>query len=183
MIGIDSPVKHEAFPDTVQRKVEEVNGELPIGQQEHLPPSWAAMFDGSHHMLVQKSLLPGAKEEAISPSEGKGKKRRAPLPPSDKPPYTTGAQTMSDQLGKENIWNNSHKNSSPDSISSSVPHFKQPIAAPRRPTPWQKGTFADSENPANSGTKVDNSDEPIPAPRQKLVKEMLEPRICFHSQV
>uniref|UniRef100_A0A670ITH4 Rhotekin 2 n=1 Tax=Podarcis muralis TaxID=64176 RepID=A0A670ITH4_PODMU len=150
-MSIDSPVKHEAFPDTVQRKVEEVNGELPIGQQEHLPPSWAAMFDGSHHMLVQKSLLPGAKEEAISPSEGKGKKRRAPLPPSDKPPYTTGAQTMSDQLGKENIWNNSHKNSSPDSISSSVPHFKQPIAAPRRPTPWQKGTFADSENPANSG--------------------------------
>ncbi|XP_053244340.1 rhotekin-2 isoform X1 [Podarcis raffonei] len=183
-MSIDSPVKHEAFPDTVQRKVEEVNGELPIGQQEGLPPSWAAMFDGSHHMLVQKSLLPGAKEEAISPSEGKGKKRRAPLPPSDKPPYITGARTMSDQLGKENIWNNSpHKNSSPDSISSSVPHFKQPIAAPRKPTPWQKGNFADNENPADSGTKVDNSDKPIPAPRQKLVKEMLEPRICFHSQV
>ncbi|XP_061491099.1 rhotekin-2 isoform X2 [Rhineura floridana] len=184
-MSIDSPVKQESLTDIVEQKTEEANGELLTGQQEEwAPPLWATTFDGSHQKFVLKSMLSGTNEETVNPSAGKGKKRRARLPPSDKPPYTIAAQTLSDQLGKENIRNNSPlicKDSS-DSSLSSVPHFKQPVAAPHKQT-WQKCTSVDDKNPALSATKVVHSDKPIPAPRQKSVKEMLEPRICFQSQV
>ncbi|XP_062987707.1 rhotekin-2 [Elgaria multicarinata webbii] len=169
-MSIDSPAKY----DIVQQKIEEANGSWLIGQEEEGGPPWAAVFDGSHQVLVQKNMFPGVNEEAVNPHEGKGKKRRAPLPPSDKPPYTSAALTSSNQWGKENILNNSPlpcRKCSSNSSLSSVLHFKRPIAAPRKPVSCQKGTFADIESPGPSATKAACGDKPIPVPRQKSVQD------------
>ncbi|KAJ7324301.1 hypothetical protein JRQ81_017321 [Phrynocephalus forsythii] len=161
-MSIDSPVKHEASIDMAQRK---------CGQSQRVcaPPSWAAMFDGSHQMLLQKDTPPGANVETVNLNEGKAKKRRAPLPPSDKPRSPSAVQS-SDQGSKENIWNGSvltSPNCSSDSSISSPLHVKQPIAARRKPASCQKGTAAESEEqPLGAIT----CDKPIPAPRQKSVK-------------
>ncbi|XP_020648862.3 rhotekin-2 [Pogona vitticeps] len=173
-ISIDSPVKHEALIDTVQRKCGKTQGVSLAGQgQECTPPSWAAMFDGSHQMLVQKNTSPGTNVEIINLNEGKAKKRRAPLPPSDKPVRPSAVQRLSDQGSKENIWNCSlltSQNCSSDSRVSSILHFKQPIAAPCKLTSCQKGTVADSEELPSSASKGIYCEKPIPAPRQKSVK-------------
>ncbi|XP_053164859.1 rhotekin-2 isoform X2 [Hemicordylus capensis] len=185
-MSIDSPVKCEGLIEIVQQRIEETNGAFLINQQEECAlPLWAAMFDGTHQMLVQKSKLLGANRETVNLNEGKGKKRRAPLPPSDKPPHTSVAQTPSDQQGKENLWNNSpliSKNSS-DSKLSSVPPLQRPTAAPRKPTSCQKSTITDNENPVPLATKCVPADKPVPAPRQRSVKEVLDPRSCLQSQV
>ncbi|XP_042315349.1 rhotekin-2 [Sceloporus undulatus] len=185
-MSIDSPVKHEALIDTVQRKSEASDGALVVGQEEEcVSPSWAAMFDGSHHMLVQKSTLSEPNVEAVKLNEGKGKKRRAPLPPSDKPPYTLTTQTSPDQRSKENIWNSSPltcRTCSDPSLSAML-HFKQPIAAPRKPAPCQKSTFTVDENPVLSATKAICDNKPIPAPRKKSLKEKLDPSSRLQSLV
>ncbi|KAH0623494.1 hypothetical protein JD844_006289 [Phrynosoma platyrhinos] len=185
-MSIDSPVKHEALIDTVQRKNETTDGALAVGHEEEcVPPSWAAMFDGSHHMLVQKSTLSEAHVEAVNLNEGKGKKRRAPLPPSDKPPYTLTTQTSPDLKSKENIWNSSltRRTCSSDSSLSAVLHFKQPVATPRKPAPCQKGTFTVDENPVLSATRTICDNKPIPFPRKKSLKEKLDPRSRLQSLV
>nr|XP_008112966.1 PREDICTED: rhotekin-2 isoform X1 [Anolis carolinensis] len=185
-MSIDSPVKHGALIDKVQRKSEETNRALVFGQEEkYASPSWAAMFDGSHHMLVQKSTPPEANVGAVNVNEGKGKKRRAPPPPSDKLPDALKAQ-VSDRGSKENIWNCSpvtRRTCSSDSSSSAVLHYKQPFAISPKPTSCQKGTFTDDENPVLSATKVLCDDKPIPAPRKKSLKEKLDPRSRLQSLV
>uniref|UniRef100_A0A8D2LP15 Rhotekin 2 n=1 Tax=Varanus komodoensis TaxID=61221 RepID=A0A8D2LP15_VARKO len=181
--SIDSPAKHEAVINIMQQKTEEASGGLLIGEEEEeedAPPSWAAIFDGSHQMRVEKNRLSGANEEDVNLHEGKGKKRRAPLPPSDKSPYTLAKQT-SNQQGKENIWNNSPllcRKNSPDSCLSSVLFFKQPLAAAHKPVSCQKGTSADREGPAPSARKAACGDKPIPALRQKLIRETDAPVPC-----
>ncbi|XP_060097087.1 rhotekin-2 [Heteronotia binoei] len=166
---IDSPVKHEGLIDIVQQKKEETNGKFQVGQYEEcLSPPWSAMFDGSHQMVVQKNTLPGASKETVNPSGSKGTKRRAPLPPSDKPPYASAAQIPPAQLNKENIENNSplaHRICSFDSGQISLPPLQRPVVAPRISVSCWKGTSADEETPVSS-TK------PVPAPRQKSVKEV-----------
>uniref|UniRef100_A0A8D2LMC0 Rhotekin 2 n=1 Tax=Varanus komodoensis TaxID=61221 RepID=A0A8D2LMC0_VARKO len=182
-MSIDSPAKHEAVINIMQQKTEEASGGLLIGEEEEeedAPPSWAAIFDGSHQMRVEKNRLSGANEEDVNLHEGKGKKRRAPLPPSDKSPYTLAKQT-SNQQGKENIWNNSPllcRKNSPDSCLSSVLFFKQPLAAAHKPVSCQKGTSADREGPAPSARKAACGDKPIPALRQKLIRETDAPVPC-----
>ncbi|XP_048362637.1 rhotekin-2 isoform X2 [Sphaerodactylus townsendi] len=176
---IDSPVKHEGSIDIVQRKIEEAHGKFRVGQEEQrVPPPWAAMFESSHQMLVQKNRIPGTNKEIVPPNESKGTKRRAPLPPSDKPPYSSAVQTPSIQLDKENIGKNSlaHRVCSFDSGQTSSPHLQRPIMAPCKSVTCWKGTSADDKTSASFPTK------PVPAPRQKLAQELLVSRSRLQSQ-
>lgn len=172
--------------DIVQRRIEETNGEfLARQEEEHAPSLWAAMFNGSSPMLVQKNMLPEANVEVAAPGEGKGKKRRAPLPPSHRPSFASGAQTPTNEPGKENAWNNSPIASRhcSDSTLSSVPHLQRPAAAPRKPGSCQKGTIRSNESLVPPATKSACGEKPVPAPRQKSVNRLLGPRACLQSQV
>ncbi|NXU58778.1 RTKN2 protein, partial [Turnix velox] len=101
-MSIDSPVKHEGLADIIQRKIQESDGEFLLGQQKESASSlWASLFDGSHEMVVQKNTHPGSNRDTASPTHARGKKRRAPPPPSDKLPYSTKAQVNTEQLSKE----------------------------------------------------------------------------------
>uniref|UniRef100_A0A452TMP3 Rhotekin-2 n=1 Tax=Ursus maritimus TaxID=29073 RepID=A0A452TMP3_URSMA len=57
-MSIDSPVKLESLTDTIQKKLEETNGQFLISQHEessqHL---WASLFDGNHQVVIQKKVL------------------------------------------------------------------------------------------------------------------------------
>ncbi|TFK11740.1 myb-related protein A [Platysternon megacephalum] len=189
-MSIDSPVKHEGLTDIIQRKIEETDGEFLIGQQkESVPSVWAPLFDGSHQMLVQKNtVFPDANSEIVSPNDGKGKKRRAPLPPSDKLPYSSKTQMSTDQLDKENLWKKPaiarRTSSSFDAKLSSMMHqLQRPIAAPCKLVPCRKSSSIDSENPLSSVTETESETKPVPAPRQKSIKEILDPRSWLQSQV
>lgn len=87
-MSIDSPIRLESLTDIMQKKIEETNGQFLIGQhEESSPPPWATLFDGNHQLVVQKKVLPPPSKLF---HEGKGKKRRAPLPPPDKTPFSLG---------------------------------------------------------------------------------------------
>lgn len=152
-----------------------------IGQQQDCTPPhlWAAMFDGSHQTLVQKSMIPGTSRETVN-LKGKGKKRRAPLPPTNKPPYSSVPQTSSEQLGKENIGNNycgTCWDLDSEEELSSEHRSERPIAPPRKHLSSKELIFSGIENSVLCG------DQPVPAPRNKSVKDILEPRFWFQSQV
>uniref|UniRef100_A0A3P9NQZ9 Rhotekin 2 n=1 Tax=Poecilia reticulata TaxID=8081 RepID=A0A3P9NQZ9_POERE len=93
-LSINSPNKFESITDIIHSKIEETDGRFLIGQEEETaPPNWSSLFDGSHSVVVEKSLLSQSKTSTpcASPSTGStplsNKKRRAPPPPSDvKPP-------------------------------------------------------------------------------------------------
>ncbi|KAG6937241.1 rhotekin 2 [Chelydra serpentina] len=189
-MSIDSPVKHEGLTDIIQRKIEETDGEFLIGQQKESAPSvWAPLFDGSHQMLVQKNIVfPDANSEIVSPNDGKGKKRRAPLPPSDMLPYSSKTQMSTDQLDKENLWKKPaiarRTSSSFDAKLSSMMHqLQRPIAVPRKLVPCRKSSSVDIENPLSSVTERESETKPVPAPRQKSIKEILDPRSWLQPQV
>lgn len=169
LIGIDSPVKHEGLTDRVQQKNEETSGNIRVGQlEECLSPLWAAMFDGSHQIVVQKNTLPGTSKGTVNPNGSKGTKRRAPLPPSDKPPYLSAVQTPPSQLNKENIENNfplECRNRSFDSGQTSFPHLQRPMVAPRKLGTCWRSSSSDDETPVSSV-------KPVPTPRQKSVKDV-----------
>uniref|UniRef100_A0A8C8RLD0 Rhotekin 2 n=1 Tax=Pelusios castaneus TaxID=367368 RepID=A0A8C8RLD0_9SAUR len=188
-ISIDSPAKHESLTDILQRKIEETDGEFLLGQQKESAPSlWAPLFDGSHQMLVQKHIVvPDAKSEIISPTDGKRKKRRAPLPPSDKPPFSSKAQMSTDQLDKESVSKkpaiNSRTSSFDVKLSSMMHQLQRPIAAPRKLVPCRKSSSTDNENLVSSVIKTESETKPVPAPRQKSIKEILNPRSWLQTQV
>ncbi|KAK1793620.1 hypothetical protein P4O66_011986 [Electrophorus voltai] len=89
-ISIGSPGKFESLTDIIHNKIEETDGRFLIGQEEEKePPHWAAMFEGSRPMVVQKTVLSPGKESVQSTSSpvlNSTKKRRAPPPPPDKSP-------------------------------------------------------------------------------------------------
>ncbi|KYO28182.1 rhotekin-2 [Alligator mississippiensis] len=186
-ISIDSPKKHKGLVDIIQRKIEETDGEFLIGQQkESVPSLWAPIFAGAHQMLVQKSIVLPC--ETTSPNDSKGKKRRAPLLPTDKPPYSSKTQMNTDQLDKENFGKKSaitHRTSSSfdSKLSSVMHHLQKPVAAPRKLGPCGKSSLPDSENPFFSVTEREFEAKPVPAPRKKPVKEMLDPRSWMESQM
>ncbi|XP_075791001.1 rhotekin-2 isoform X2 [Pelodiscus sinensis] len=188
-MSIDSPVKHEGLTDIIQRKIEETDGEFLIGQQKESGPSvWAPLFDGSHQMHVQKNIVfPDASSEVVSPNDGKVKKRRAPLPPSDKSPYSSKEQMSTDQLDKENLWKKpaiAHNISSFDyKVSSMMYQLKKPIASPCKPVPCTQNSSMDYENPVSSVTESKSETKPVPAPRQKSVQEILAPQSWLQSQI
>ncbi|KAM5236453.1 rhotekin-2 [Ctenodactylus gundi] len=179
-MSIDSPMKLESLTDIIQRKIEETNGQFLIGQKEEssLPP-WASIFDGSHKMLVQKKVLSPTGEEL---HDGKRKKRRAPLPPPDKPPCSLQTQSNIDQLVKDSSGKADASRTSPldTRLSTLMHHLQKPIAAPRKLLSARKNSLTDGEH---TDTKTNFEAKPVPAPRQKSIKDILDPRSWLQAQV
>ncbi|NXN47048.1 RTKN2 protein, partial [Rhinoptilus africanus] len=180
-MSIDSPVKHEGLADIIQRKIEESDGKFLLGQQKESASSlWASLFDGSHEMVVQKNTHLGSKRDTASPTDGRGKKRRAPPPPSDKLPYSAKAQVDTERLGKENQEKPERTSAGTSSFDSELPTVTQqlqtPIAAPRKIGPCRKISLAGCGNPSSLATKTESETKPVLTPRQKCITEMLNPR-------
>ncbi|XP_069549026.1 rhotekin-2 [Brachyistius frenatus] len=92
-LSINSPGKFESITDIIHNKIEETDGLFLIGHEdEKEAPNWSTLFDGSHSMVLQKNILSQSKTSTpcSSPNTGStpigNKKRRAPLPPSDREP-------------------------------------------------------------------------------------------------
>ncbi|XP_068615319.1 rhotekin-2-like, partial [Brachionichthys hirsutus] len=95
-LSINSPGKLESITDMIHNKIEETDGRFLIGHEaEKEAANWSTLFEGSHSLVVQKSILSQSKTstpcsspnpDTSSPSVG-SKKRRAPPPPSDREPY------------------------------------------------------------------------------------------------
>ncbi|XP_073935059.1 rhotekin-2 isoform X2 [Castor canadensis] len=178
-MSIDSPVKPESLTDIIQKKIAETNGQFLIGQdEESLPPPWATVFDGNHKMIIQKKVLSPAKEP---PRDGKRKKRQAPLP-SDKPPFSLKTQYNTDQLVKDNGGNTSVFRGLPldTRLSTLMHHLQKPIVAPQKLLPARKNSLTDGEH---TDTKTNFEAKPVPAPRQKSIKDVLDPRSWLQAQV
>ncbi|XP_052532584.1 rhotekin-2 isoform X1 [Tympanuchus pallidicinctus] len=178
-MSIDSPVKHEGLADITQRKIEESDGEFLLCQQKEPASSfWASLFDGSHEMVVQKNM------HTASPNDGRGKKRRAPPPPSDKPAYNAKARGNAEERDKEN-WERPDGTScsSLDSVlSMETQQLQAPAAAPRRICPCRKNSLADHRNPVSLVTKTESETKPVPTPRQKCITQVLDPRSRLQPQ-
>lgn len=177
--GIDSPVKLESVTDIIQKKIRETNGQSLIGRDdESTAPPWAAVFDGSHEMVIQKKVLSPTGKPA---PDGKRKKRRAPLPPTDQPPFSIKTQ------GKENQSEDSRAQVSVSGASPSDPRLsppthqlQKPVAAPRKLLPARKNSSADVEH---TDTKTSSDAKPVPVPRQKSIRDILDPRSWLQAQV
>ncbi|XP_006089775.1 rhotekin-2 [Myotis lucifugus] len=179
-MSIDSPIKLESLTDIIQKKIEETNGEFLIGQHEEpSPPPWAALFDGNHQVVIQKEILSPASKQL---PDGKRKKRRAPLPPPDKAPFSLKTQSNTDLLVKENGGKTCvSQTSSLDTKSSTlVHHLQKPMAAPRKLLPAWKNSLTDGEN---ADTRPSFEAKPVPTPRQKSIKDILDPRSWLQAQV
>ncbi|XP_015360184.1 rhotekin-2 [Marmota marmota marmota] len=179
-MSIDSPMKLESLTDIIQKKIEEMNGQFLIGQdEESSPPPWASVFDGNHKMVIQKKVLSPTSEQL---HDGKRKKRRAPLPPSDKPPFSLKTQSNTDQLVKDNWGEASISQTSPldTRLSILMHHLQKPIAAPRKLLPARKKTLTDG---AHTDTETNIEAKPVPAPRQKSIRDILDPRSWLQAQV
>lgn len=178
-MSIDSPVKHEGLADIIQRKIEKSDGEfLLCHQKEPASSLWASLFDGSHEMVVQKNM------HTASPNDGRGKKRRAPPPPSDKPAYNAKACGNIAELDKEN-WERPGGTScsSVDSaLSTETQQLQTPIAAPHNVCPCRKNSLADHRNPISLVTKTESETKPVPTPKQKRITEVLDPRSWLQPQ-
>ncbi|NXK42393.1 RTKN2 protein, partial [Piprites chloris] len=176
-MSIDSPVKLEGLADIIQRKIEESDGEFLLGQQKE-PASalWASLFDGSHEMTVQKNMPLDPKGDTTSPNDSRGKKRRAPPPPSDKSPYSAKAQVNTEQLGKENRGKPDHTSALESALATKMQQLQTPVAAPRKIGPCRKSGLAGQGNPTSLVSKTRSETKSVPTPRQKSITELLDPR-------
>lgn len=111
----------------------------------------------------------------------KGKKRRAPPPPPDKAPYVAEAK-VSDPSEKENMWPRSSfsRKSLDAKLNSIMQQFQRPIVAPRRPISSDKNVSNNDELQANNEENC--LCRPVPMPRQKSIKEWLDPRSWLQIQ-
>ncbi|XP_059375342.1 rhotekin-2-like isoform X1 [Carassius carassius] len=104
-LSIGSPGKFESLTDIIHNKIEETDGRFLIGQQEDTElPHWAALFEGSRPVVVQKTVLSPGKESnqsITSPVTANRIKRRAPPPPPDKLPFVQPTSLLPSQE-KEN---------------------------------------------------------------------------------
>ncbi|XP_077309924.1 rhotekin-2 [Lithobates pipiens] len=181
--SIGSPMKFESLTDILHRKIEESNGQFLIGQEDTAPPSWAALFDGNHQLHVEKNTLsPPLKGEVENVIDVKGKKRRAPPPPPNKTPYTVGDLKISDPSEKENIWQRSSfsRKSLDAKLNSIMQQFQRPMAAPQKPVTSDKN-ISNNDQLQTSNEEICPS-RPVPAPRQKSIKERLDPRSWLQIQ-
>uniref|UniRef100_A0A8C2LMC7 Rhotekin 2 n=1 Tax=Cricetulus griseus TaxID=10029 RepID=A0A8C2LMC7_CRIGR len=178
-MSIDSPVKLESLTEIIQKKIGETNGQVLISRDEaSMPPPWAAVFDGNHEMVIQKKVLSPTGKPA---PDGKRKKRRAPLPPTDQPPFSVKTQGGTDQSkGSEAQASVSGASPSDSRLSSSMHHFQKPVAAPRKLLSARKNSSADDEH---TDTKTSFEGKPVPAPRQKSIRDILDPRSWLQAQV
>lgn len=133
---------------------------------------------GPHFLMVttkwsSRKILSPASEQ---PPDGKRKKRRAPLPPSDKPPFSLKAQSNSEQQTLEDNWGKTDvSRTSPldTKLSTLMHHIQKPMAAPRKLLPAGRNSLPDSEQ---ADTQTSCEAKPVPAPRQKSIKDILDPR-------
>ncbi|KAM4703372.1 rhotekin-2 [Rhinophrynus dorsalis] len=177
-MSIGSPIKFESLTDILHRKIEETDGQFLIGQNEesHQPP-WAALFDGNHLLHVEKSKSsPDSKGQALIPADGKAKKRRAPPPPPNKTSYSARAHESTDLMEKENIWSRANiARKSFDTKMSAIMHqLQKPMAPPRKPLPVEKRHGV--EDKSEKHTEEDEPTKPVPTPRQRSIKGILDPR-------
>ncbi|XP_040291864.1 rhotekin-2 [Bufo bufo] len=171
-MSIGSPVQLESLTDILHRKIEETDGQFLIGQEDSVLPPWSALFDGNHELHIEKNTL-SPKNNESNPLDSKGKKRRAPPPPPNKTPYST-VQKVLDPTEKENIWPRSRK-SLDAKLSSIMQQFQKPTIPPR------KAMFPEG----NDQTERDAEElpsKPVPAPRQKSMKDRLVPKSWLQSQ-
>ncbi|KAG9484940.1 hypothetical protein GDO78_008184 [Eleutherodactylus coqui] len=176
-MSIGSPVKFESLTDILHKKIEETDGQFLIGQEDSVQPPWSALFDGNHQFHVEKKTLsPSSKNNEPNHPDGKGKKRRAPPPPPNITPYSAG-QKVSDPIEKENIWPRSSfsRKSLDAKLSSIMQQFQRPIAPPRKPI-LSEG----DEDQIKRDAELAPS-KPIPAPRQKSIKDRLVPKSWMQS--
>ncbi|XP_036121828.1 rhotekin-2 [Molossus molossus] len=179
-MSIDSPIKLESLTDIIQKKIEETNGQFLIGQREEsTPPPWTTLFDDKHEVALQKKTLSSASTQL---QDGKRKKRRAPLPPPDKAPFSLEMQSSTDQLVKDDREKTSvSQTSSLDTKLSTLMHdLQKPVAAPRKLPPARKSSLTNGQN---TDTKTNIEAKPVPAPRQKSIKDILDPRSWSQAQV
>ncbi|KAL2303179.1 hypothetical protein Nmel_010643 [Mimus melanotis] len=184
-MSIDSPLKHEGFSDIKRRKIEESDGEFLLGQQkESASALWASLFDGSHEMTVQKNMHLNPKRDITSPNGSRGKKIRAPPPPSEKSPYSAKAQVNTEQLGKENWRKPDHTSASGSSFGSVLVTKMQQLQTPTAPLckigPCGKSGLAGLENPISLMSKTKSETKPLPTSREKGITEILDPRSWLH---
>ncbi|XP_060698298.1 rhotekin-2 isoform X1 [Hemiscyllium ocellatum] len=104
-MNVQSPQKDESLVDIIRTRIQETDGEFLLTKQDLTePPQWAALFDGSHDMVVQRNVLtPNGSSKLALTSPGKAKKRPAPPPPVGKQPFLLGAPHP-EQCQKENTW-------------------------------------------------------------------------------
>uniref|UniRef100_A0A3B3V6Z1 Rhotekin 2 n=1 Tax=Poecilia latipinna TaxID=48699 RepID=A0A3B3V6Z1_9TELE len=109
-LSINSPNKFESITDIIHSKIEETDGRFLIGQEEERePPNWSSLFDGSHPVVVEKSVLSQSKTSTpcASPSTGStplgNKKRRAPPPPSDVKPFANPTRPDRSKTGRPSL--------------------------------------------------------------------------------
>uniref|UniRef100_A0A3B1JDE1 Rhotekin 2 n=1 Tax=Astyanax mexicanus TaxID=7994 RepID=A0A3B1JDE1_ASTMX len=175
-LSIGSPGKFESLTDIIHNKIEETDGRFLIGQEEERePPHWAALFEGSRPMVVQKTVLSPGKDSVqstSSPSSNSTKKRRAPPPPPDKLPFAHSV-TAPSCLEKENSSCKGMKSRtgrpSLDAKFSAIIHQLQKTHAPSRKNP---PLFSQAEH--TEINSIQASQPPIPAPRSKLRKSFRE---------
>ncbi|KAM8806431.1 LOW QUALITY PROTEIN: rhotekin-2 [Eudromia elegans] len=154
----------------LRKKLRKNGSEFLLGQQKESASSLRALLlNGSHKLVVQKNVHPGAGKEDMSPNDGHGKKRSAP-PSIHKSPYSVQTQ-VKESLGKEN-WEKS------GSTCESSP-FERPIAAPHKLPPCRKSSLTVHGNTLSLVIKTESE---TTSPRQKSIKEMLNPRSWLQPQ-
>lgn len=187
LTGIDSPVKLESITDIIQKKIGETNGQFLLGRDDGpTAPAWATVFDGSHEMVIQKKVVSPTDKPA---PDGKRKKRRAPPPPTDQPPFSVKTQGSSDQAkasgdqAKASGAQTSVSGASPSDPRLSPPPthpLQKPVAAPRKLLPTRQNSSADGGH-MDARTSFDA--KPVPVPRQKSIRDILDPRSWLQAQV
>ncbi|XDV43596.1 hypothetical protein PO909_012052 [Leuciscus waleckii] len=193
-LSIGSPGKFESLTDIIHNKIEETDGRFLIGQEEDTePPHWAALFEGSQPMVVQKMVLSPGKESnqsITSPVTGSKKKRRAPPPPPDKLPFTS---VLSNQE-KENRKGARPRTGRPSldaKFSAIIQQLQKSHASTRKNAPLgqiepcqhpcvQQKRDDESDIPENPGKEYSQVPQPpVPAPRNKLrmsFREKMNPK-------
>ncbi|XP_021061044.1 rhotekin-2 [Mus pahari] len=184
-MSIDSPVKLESVTDIIQKKIGETNGQFLIGRDDQsTAPPWAAVFDGNHEMVIEKKVLSPTGKPAQAP-DGKRKKRRAPLPPTDQLPFSIktqgsgSANQSKDNATQAGVSGALHSPSDPR-LSLPMHHLQKPVAAPRKLLPARKTSSADI---GHTDTKISLDAKPVPVPRQKSIRDVLDPRSWLQAQV
>lgn len=182
-MSIDSPVKLESVTDIIQKKIGETNGQFLIGREDQsTTPPWAAVFDANHEMVIQKKVLSPTGKPA---PDGKRKKRRAPLPPPDQRPFSVKTQGSTGQSKDESKDREAQVGVSgaPPSdrrLSPPMHHLQKPVAAPRKLLPARKDSLEDG-GPKDAKSSLNA--KPVPAPRQKSIRDILDPRSWLQAQV
>nr|XP_033799438.1 rhotekin-2 isoform X5 [Geotrypetes seraphini] len=188
-MSIGSPLKLESLTDNIHNKTEETNGQFLISQpEESAPVNWAAFFDGTQQINVHKnvdSLV--SNHDLLNLNDVKRKKRQAPPLPLDKTPYSLRVKVSTNQSEKENIGKNpsiTRRTSSFDTkLSTIMHHLQKPLTAPCKMSLSRKSSATENDTGISAIEETVNRPLPIPFPRQKSIKEKLDPRSWLQSHV